>query len=71
MSVEDFGKMCFVQSPLIYHAFNCLLQEVLSSNIIEGLSKMFNNSHDSLICRMTDRNQIHALLTSLIVSNFA
>ena len=47
MKVKDFGDICLILSPLMYHSLICAMHATLSSNNIVGSPLIEENPHDS------------------------
>ena len=64
MSIEEFGEMCLVRSPLIYPPLTYAIHSALSSYNIVGLFLIEDNPHDFMMCCIMDLNQTHYRLAS-------
>ena len=68
---KNFGEMCLVLSPLIYHSLIWAIHVALSSYSTVGLPLIDSSPHSSWMCWIIDLNQTHSRPASYRAINSA
>ena len=66
---KNFGRICFILFPLIYHSFNWAIHALLSSYMVVEFIFLKDKPQVCHTCWIIDLNQTNSRLTSRIAKN--